>query len=89
MIGNTWAMKADVACFIGAWVSAVYHLIRMRRSLRPDPPGRPLPYSNPTNAIFYPADLTPRGRRYRERALFSILLVFLFFWLGIVLAAVT
>jgi hypothetical protein len=72
---------------VAVWLSVVYHLIRMARSLRPELPDRPRRYYNPANAIFYPADLTLRGQRYRDRAILSILLLLALSWFGVVLAA--
>ncbi|HEV2187986.1 MAG TPA: hypothetical protein VGR70_12305 [Stellaceae bacterium] len=77
-----------IAGGVAIWISIVYHTVRMACCLRPDPPLRPRRYYNPMNVIFYPADLTPEGQRYRQRAILSILIFLAFLWLGIVLRAI-
>jgi hypothetical protein len=87
MISSKPFAIAYIVCCAAAGLSAVYHLIRMMWSLRPEPPGRPHQYYNRANALFYPADLTPQGQRHRDRAIFSILVFLALLWLSIVLAA--
>jgi hypothetical protein len=77
-----------IAGSVAIWISIVYHTIRMTRCLRPDPTARPKRYYNSMNAIFYPADLTLQGQRYRQYAILSILLFLAFLWLGVVLRAI-
>ena len=68
-------IKAIVALMIvgaiGAWASTVYHMIRMGFSLRAGAPPRFLTKYNRFNSVFYPSDLTARGRTYRKRMLVS------------------
>jgi hypothetical protein len=76
------AIAGAVCC--GAWISIIYHTIRMARSILPG-----VRYSNRNNVIFSPADLTPQGRKYRERLILSLLMFPLSIWLGIVFEAMT
>jgi hypothetical protein len=60
-----------VATALAAWLFTVYHMIRMARSSNPSAPVRWFVRANPFNVVMCPDDLTPEGRRYRKRFLFS------------------
>lgn len=59
-------------------VSMLYYLFRMAFERRPDAPFRWLTL-NSGNLIFYPSDLTAKGRLYRKRVLVSFV-VFIGAW---------
>jgi hypothetical protein len=65
---------------IGAWVSIVYHMIRMACSRSNDAPLRWLTRYNRFNLIMYPSDLTEHGRVYRRRV-FQSFIAFFGLWL--------
>jgi hypothetical protein len=84
---------AYVLACIATLLSCIYNSIRMARSIRvptSGPPGgrdRELFYNLVNNVMFSPADLTPRGLRYRANALLALFSFLGLLWLGVILMA--
>ena len=86
------AIYAYIVALGAALLSFVYNSIRMARSAHASTFGprdgrNRKPNYNPFNVIFSPADLTPRGRRYRASALLAFFSFLGLLWFGVILKA--
>jgi hypothetical protein len=80
VIAHTSICLAIIAVTVAviAWLSTLYHMIQMACRRQPGAPPRGFimtnPFNittNPFNIVFFPGDLTPRGRQHRKRFLIS------------------